>query len=102
MKHPALKELYTLLQERDWTEFCPEKNRKDLLDKWVEKWIIEVEQSQLVVNPKYLNSEQSDFVKYRMGQVLGEALTEDCVNYKTEDKRITASMVGFRRPGKGK
>lgn len=97
MKHPALTELYNILKERDWTEFCPEKRRADLLDLWVEKWLMEVEQSQLVVDTKYLTSEHSDFVKYRMGQVLGEALTEDCVSYKTTGKKISASMVGLKR-----
>lgn len=97
MKHPAIKELYNILKEQDWTSFCPEKKRKELLDKWVETWIIEVEQSQSVLDPKYLDSEHMDFIKYRMGQVLGEALTEDCVEYKTSGKSISAGMVGLRR-----
>lgn len=97
MKHPALTELYEIIKKEDWTEFCPEKNRKDLLDKWTEKWIIEVEQSQFVVDSKYLDSDSSDFIKYRMGQVLGEALTEECVNFKSAARKITASMVGLRR-----
>lgn len=97
MKHPAIDELYNIIKEQDWTSFCPEKNRKDLLDKWVEKWIIEVEQSQSVVDAKYLDSDSLDFVKYRMGQVLGEALTEECVAFKSAARKITASMVGLRR-----
>lgn len=97
MKHPALEELKALLKERDWTEFCPEKTRQDLLDKWVEKWIIEVEQSQLVVDSKYLNSEASDFVRYRMGQILGEALTEECVTFKTTARKISGHLIGLRR-----
>lgn len=97
MKHPAVKELYELIKERDWTEFCPERVRAEALDMWVAKWLIEVEQSQLVVDSKYLDSESMDFVKYRMGQVLGEALTEECVTFKTEKKRVSAKMVGIRR-----
>jgi hypothetical protein len=97
IKHPAFKELQKILQERDWTEFCPEKNREAMFEAWMEKWIVEVEQSQSVVNPKYLDSEHSDFIRYRMGQVLGEALTEECVNFKNENKKITATMVGLRR-----
>lgn len=97
MKHPAIKELYDLIKEKDWTEFCPEKVRTEELDKWVAKWLIEVEQSQLVVDTKYLDSESMDFVKYRMGQVLGEALTEECVAFRTEKKRVTAKMIGIRR-----
>lgn len=97
MKHPAVKELQQLIKIRDWTEFCPEKTRQEMLDQWIAKWLIAVEQSQPVVNTKSLSSEQMDFVKYRMGQVLGEALTEDCVNYKTTEQKVTASMVGLKR-----
>lgn len=97
MKHPALDELYKLMKERDWTEFCPEKTREELLSAWIDKWLIEVEQSQCVVDAKYLDSESTDFVKYRMGQVLGEALTEECVTFTTNARKITAKMVGLKR-----
>lgn len=98
MKHPAIKELYNILKTPDWTNFCPEKDREILLNEWVDKWLIEVEQSQLVVDSKYLDSEHLDFVKYRMGQVLGEALTDECVSFSTKSRKVSATMVGLRRP----
>jgi hypothetical protein len=97
VKHPAIKELYNIIKVEDWTNFCPEKNRQALLDEWIEKWMIQVEQSQSVVNPKLLDSEHSDFIKYRMGQILGEALTEECVSFETDKKQIKARMVGLKR-----
>lgn len=97
MKHPALDELRKIMQLEDWTSFCPEKNREEALAKWIEKWVVEVERSQLVVDPKYLDSESMDFVKYRMGQVLGEALTEDCVTFKTEARKVSGHLLGIRR-----
>lgn len=97
MKHPAFAELYNIIKEKDWTEFCPEKTRESLLNDWINKWVIEVEQSQSVVDPKYLDSEHSDFIKYRMGQVLGEALTEECVTFKTSSRKISATLVGLKR-----
>jgi hypothetical protein len=97
MKHPALDELKALIKLRDWTEFCPEKNREEALSQWISKWLIEVEQSQLVVDAKYLDSESSDFVKYRMGQILGEALTEECVTFKTTSRKISGHLIGLRR-----
>jgi hypothetical protein len=100
VKHPALKELYNILKEKDWTEFCPEKTRQEMLDQWVDTWVVEVEQTQLVVDKKYLDSEHLDLVKYRLGQDLGNSLAEECVSFKSEDKRISASMVGIRRRGK--
>lgn len=97
MKHPALKELREIIKQRDWTEFCPEKTRDEALSQWIDKWIIEVEQSQSVVDPKYLDSEHSDFIKYRMGQVLGEALTEECVSFTTTARKISGHLLGIRR-----
>jgi hypothetical protein len=97
MKHPAIQELRNIMKTQDWTSFCPEKTRLELLETWITTWLIEVEQSQSVVDAKYLDSETSDFVKYRMGQVLGEALTEECVTFTTQSRKITAKMVGLKR-----
>lgn len=97
MKHPALEELFEIIKEPDWTSFCPEKIRQEKLEQWVAKWVIEVEQSQFVVDAKYLDSESFDFVKYRMGQVLGEALTEECVNFTTSARKISGHLIGLRR-----
>lgn len=100
MKHPALKELFDIIKERDWTEFCPEKLRQDKLEQWIDKWTVEVEQSQSVVNPKYLTSEYNDEIKYKMAQNLAEMLAEECTNYTTEKNKITAKMTALRRKGK--
>lgn len=100
MKHPALKELYNILKIKDWTDFCPEKDREEKLKAWEEKWIVEVEQSQSVVNPKYLTSEYNDEIKYKMAQTLAEVLAEECTSYVTEKNKITAKMLSIRRKEK--
>ena len=100
MKHPGLKELYNILKVQDWTSFCPEKDRELLLDKWIAKWIVEVEQSQSVVNQKYLDSEHLDIVKYKLGETLGQSLAEECVAFKTEERKISGNMIALRRKEK--
>ena len=100
MNHPAIKELHNILKVQDWTNFCPEKNRAKLLEQWVEKWIVEVEESQSVVNKMYLDSEHLDLIKYKLGEALGQSLAEECVTYRTEDRNISASLLGFRRKEK--
>lgn len=100
MKHEAIKELYNILKEQDWTSFCPEKNRAALLDKWVDRWVVEVEQSQSVVNKKYLDSEHLDLVKYKLGEQLGQSLAEECVVFKTEERCISGNMIALRRKEK--
>lgn len=100
MKHPAIKDLYNILKTKDWTSFCPEKNREELLNKWVDQWVMEVEQSQLVVDKKYLDSEHLDIVKYKLGEHLGQSLAEECVQFKTEERKISGHMVALRRKEK--
>lgn len=97
MKHPALDELRKIMKIEDWTNFCPEKDRMIALQEWTDKWLLEIEQSQLVVDPKYLSSEHTDFVKYRMGQVLGEALTEECITFTSAARKISGHLIGLRR-----
>lgn len=95
--HDALDQLRSLIKLPDWTEFCPEKLREELLEDWIKRWITEVEFTQAVVSTKYLDSEYSDVIKIKLAQSLAEDLTEDCIGFKTQDRRITASLCAFRR-----
>lgn len=100
MKHEALKELLSILKTPDWTDFCPEKVREEKLHMWIEKWIVEEEFTQDVVNTKYLTSEYNDLIKVKLAQSMAEDLAEDCVTYNTSNKKVTATMCAFRRKAK--
>lgn len=100
MKHDALTELRAIMKLPDWSNFCPEKLREEKLLEWFDRWIIEAEFTQAVVSTKYLDSEYSDVIKFKLAQSLAEDLTETCISYKTADKRITANMIAFRRKSK--
>jgi len=80
--HPAIEELYNIIKKEDWSSFCPEKERKDLLDKWARSWIIDVEFSQPVINKSYLTSEYNDIIKVKLAQSMAEDLAEDCTIFK--------------------
>lgn len=99
-QHPAIKELYNIIKVEDWSSFCPEKTRKELLDKWVKAWVVDVEFSQSVVSTDYLTSEYNDIIKVKLAQSLAEDLAEDCTIYTTADKNISAKMCAFRRKEK--
>lgn len=98
--HPAIKQLYEIIKTEDWSSFCPERSRKEQLDKWVRSWIMDVEFTQAVVSTDYLTSEYNDIIKVRLAQSLAEDLAEDCTIYKTADKNISAKMCAFRRKEK--
>jgi hypothetical protein len=100
VKHPALKELYEIIKKEDWTSFCPEKTRAELLEKWEQKWITSVESEQLVMDKKYLTSEFSDMVKERLAQNLAESLAEECVTFTITDRKVKAQLFGIRRKEK--
>lgn len=98
--HPAIIELYTIIKEEDWSSFCPEKRRQEMLEKWVRNWIIDVQFSQAVVSTNYLTSEYNDIIRLKLAQSLAEELAEDCTLYSSEDTKITAKMCAIRRRAK--
>jgi hypothetical protein len=100
MKHEAFKELRDIIKLQDWSEFCPEKTRAEKLEAWMNKWITEVEFSQAVVDTKYLTSEYNDTIKIKLAQSLAEDLAEECVTYKTKERKISATMCALRRRAK--
>lgn len=100
MRHPAIAELYEIIKKEDWTSFCPEKIRRDLLDVWITKWLVAPSAEQLVMDKKYLTIEFSDIVKERLAQNLAESLTEECVSFTIKDRKIEANMIGLRRKEK--
>lgn len=100
--HPAVKDLYRIMKIEDWNVFCPERIRNEELDKWIKAWVQDVEFTQAVVSTEYLTSEYNDIIKYKLTQSLAEDLAENCTTFKTEDKKISASMCAFRRKEKNK
>ena len=99
-KHPAIKALYDIIKIEDWNVFCPERSRKEALEKWEKAWLIDVEFSQAVVSTKYLTSEYDDLIKIKLAQSLAEDLAENCTSFSTADKKISAQISAFRRKEK--
>lgn len=99
-QHPAIAELYKLIQKKDWSEFYPEKIRQQMLDMWVEKWITSVEYSQSVVDTKYLSIEYNDVIKTKIAQSISDDLMEECVDYDIKDREILGEVTALRRERK--
>lgn len=93
----CLKELYNIMKIQDWTSFNPEKDRVEALNKWISKWIVSVDQSQIVLNFNKLPVEHRDLVKYKLASDIAEHLAETCIEYKSEEHRINGTMMGLRR-----
>lgn len=97
MGNKAIKELYNIIKVKDWTSFNPEKDRAALLDKWVDKWILTIEQRQSVINYKRLPLEHQEAIKYRLAQELHEQVAEKSTEYLSDNLGISANLTVIKR-----
>lgn len=97
MGNKAIKELYNIIKVKDWTNFAPERDRAVLLDKWVEKWVLTIEQRQSVINYKKLPLEHQEAIKYRLAQELHEQVAEKSTEYTTDNLGISANLTVIKR-----
>jgi hypothetical protein len=97
MRHKAIKELFDLIKIEDWTSFAPEAKRKTALEAWLDKWVLEASDRQLVINYKRLPLEHQELVKSKLAQNLAEQAMEQSVAFKAEDHAINGSMLVIKR-----
>lgn len=94
MKHPALSEL------RDLTNVPDDGLRSQLLEEWIASWLHFAEFEQAVLSTKYLTAEYNDAIKFKLAQCISEELAEECAEFKTQDKKIAATVCAIRRRAK--
>jgi len=93
MNTDALKELASLVNEEDVN------TRKSLLQAWVDQWIVTVEETQHIVNKSILNSEEIDFIWYKVAQSCGETLIDGQISSNTTtNNSFTCSFQALRSP----
>jgi hypothetical protein len=100
VKVKALEELLALFLSQDYSKYTPNEERKELLNGWISRWICEVEEDVLVLDRKFLTSENEDAIKYKLTEKLAEKLAEDCTTFETKDRKIGAKLLGIRRKPK--
>jgi hypothetical protein len=93
----AIKELKTIIEERDDQGFKYAKTREGMLMNWIYRWVDTVEKQQLVLDQKYIDSEYSDFIKHRLTESMLEDVSEAAVEYTTSQNALKASISVFRR-----
>lgn len=71
--------------------------RKMALDAWKETWVRKITASQLVLDKKYLTSENSDFLKYNLSTKMVENMMTECINITTKDCEMSAEVCLIRR-----
>jgi hypothetical protein len=96
----ALKELRKIAQMPDQKHWNCTEMRERALEDWIEKWIIQLEYEQSVLNPRYLDVEFQDFLKEHIGKKLTDQAMEDAVEISTEKTKIKGSLICLRRKAK--
>ena len=93
----AIKELKAIAKMTDQKSFDRTKLREQALEEWLHKWVIELEYSQLIMNPRAMTTEAADLLKEHVtGQLIDQAL-EDAVSFEKEPNKLTGTMICLRR-----
>ena len=93
----ALKELRKIAQIPDQKHWNCMEIRERALEEWIEKWIVQLEYEQSVLNQKYLSLDFEDFLKEHVGKKLADQAMEDAIEITCEKTRLTGRMVCLRR-----
>lgn len=93
MKHPALIELFSIISEPD------RESRETFLETWTAKWVHVTEKTQYVVNKSCLNTDEIDFVWYRVAAMCAEDLMENQVTEnETTNNSFSCRIFALRSP----
>ena len=94
----SIKELYKILEDEGDGFRSGVLSRKIALNKWIDRYLVEVATEQRVVSTKHLDSETKDMLKYHLATLLAEELHEkDCVDTVCEEKRIGTTVFALKR-----
>lgn len=50
-----------------------------------------------LTNPKKLTSELEDSLKYKLGEMVAEELTEECCSFKLTKNKLTTTIIALKR-----
>lgn len=91
MHHPAIVELQKIVD-------CEDRNeRTKKLQEWMERSLVEVEKTQLVLNRSRLSMEEHDFAcEYVAKGCVEELIEQKAVNFVLEKNCYSAKMLAFK------
>lgn len=93
----ALKELRKIIQIPDQKHWNCTEVREKALEDWIDKWFIELEYEQSVLNKKYLSLDFEEFLKEHIGKKLSEQALEEAIEITSDNTKLKGKMVCLRR-----
>lgn len=96
----ALKELRKIVQMPDQKHWNCTEMRERALEEWIEKWFIELEYEQSVLNKRYLSLDFEEFLKEHVGKKLSEQALEEAIEITSDNTKLKGKMICLRRKPK--
>ena len=96
----ALKELRKIVQMPDQKHWNCTEMRERALEEWIEKWFIELEYEQAVLNKRYLSLDFEEFLKEHVGKKLSEQALEEAIEITSDNTKLKGKMICLRRKPK--
>lgn len=93
----CIKELKAIIEIKDDPQWQYSKSRNKALNQWLDKWLAEIEVSQLVMNTKYMTSEFQDVIKEQLARNCQEQLAEEVIEYTTTNNKVQSKMLALRK-----
>lgn len=85
--HPAFIELITKLKYEDQL----------MLQKWIDRWFVELIHKQSIVNKKFIDSPYDQFIKENIAHRLIDQSLEESINFDIGANSYTANIITIRR-----
>lgn len=92
-----LDELYKLIELESDGQQNGRMIRKEALNRWIDRWVLELEGEQSVISREFLTSEYEDFIKESVVKDMSEVLTEEACTFNIKDTKFKAKLTVLRK-----
>ena len=98
--NPAILQLLEIIENFSDYSYSGKRNlKKDVLD-WTDRWITTHESEQILHNPRNLDSETLDLLKYELVKRLSDQLVEDSAIFFLQKHKLSVKLLSVTRKPK--
>lgn len=97
--NPAILQLLEIIENFSDYSYSGKRNlKKDVLD-WTDRWLVSHSSEQILHNPRNLDSETLDLLKYELVKRLSDQLVEDSAIFFLQKHKLSVKLLSVvRRP----
>ena len=90
-------ELLEIIEDWHDCSYVGKRNLKKEILNWTDRWVVLSKVDMDIANPKMLTTENEDLIKYRLGEMISEQLTEECLLFDLKKHKLSATIISMRR-----